>query len=30
MRAPDLGIEPGLGRPGPLNGIIVVAGVRVG
>ncbi len=30
MRARDLGIELGLGRPGPLNAITDVAGVRVG
>jgi D-aminopeptidase len=30
MRARDLGIELELGRPGPLNGITDVAGVRVG
>jgi len=29
-RARDLGIHPGLGTPGPLNGITDVAGVRVG
>jgi len=30
MRARELGIELGLGRPGPLNAITDVAGVRVG
>ena len=30
MRARDLGIEIGLGTPGPLNAITDVAGVRVG
>ena len=30
VRARDLGIEVGLGRPGPLNAITDVAGVRVG
>ena len=30
MRARDLGLETGLGRPGPLNAITDVAGVRVG
>ena len=30
MRARDLGIEIGLGSPGPLNAITDVAGVRVG
>ena len=30
MRARDLGIVIGLGRPGPLNAITDVAGVRVG
>ena len=30
MRARDLGIELGLGTPGPLNAITDVAGVRVG
>jgi D-aminopeptidase len=30
VRARDLGIETGLGRPGPLNAITDVAGVRVG
>jgi len=30
MRARDLGIEVGLGRPGPLNAITDVSGVRVG
>ena len=30
MRARDSGIEIGLGRPGPLNAIADVAGVRVG
>lgn len=30
MRARDLGIEIGLGAPGPLNAITDVAGVRVG
>ena len=30
MRARDLGVEVGLGRPGPLNAITDVAGVRVG
>ena len=30
MRARELGIEIGLGRPGPLNAITDVAGVRVG
>jgi len=30
MRARDLGIEIGLGQPGPLNAITDVAGVRVG
>ncbi len=30
MRARDLGIEIGTGRPGPLNAITDVAGVRVG
>ncbi len=30
MRARDLGIELGLGRPGPLNAITDVGGVRVG
>jgi len=29
-RARDLGIEPGAGKPGPLNAITDVAGVRVG
>src|SRR5687768_17454609 len=29
-RARDLGIQPGAGSPGPLNGITDVAGVRVG
>jgi D-aminopeptidase len=29
-RARDLGIEPGLGKPGPANAITDVAGVRVG
>jgi D-aminopeptidase len=29
-RARDLGIQPGLGAPGPLNAITDVAGVRVG
>jgi D-aminopeptidase len=29
-RARDLGIEPGAGKPGPLNTITDVAGVRVG
>jgi D-aminopeptidase len=29
-RARELGIEPGLGNPGPLNAITDVAGVRVG
>jgi D-aminopeptidase len=30
MRARDLGVEIGLGRPGPLNAVTDVAGVRVG
>jgi D-aminopeptidase len=30
MRARELGIEIGLGRPGPLNAVTDVAGVRVG
>ena len=30
MRARDLGIVIGRGRPGPLNAITDVAGVRVG
>ena len=30
MRARDLGIEPGLGTPGPFNAITDVAGVTVG
>ena len=30
MRARDLGVEVGLGRPGPLSAITDVAGVRVG
>ena len=30
MRARDLGLEVGLGQPGPLNAITDVAGVRVG
>jgi D-aminopeptidase len=30
MRARDLGIEIGLGVPGPLNGVTDVSGVRVG
>ena len=30
VRARDLGIEPGVFAPGPLNGITDVAGVRVG
>jgi D-aminopeptidase len=29
-RARDIGIEPGLGKPGPANAITDVAGVRVG